>query len=43
MAHKGTIKIDGNDYEVLSCSYSMYQHVNPHYQRNDFGSIWRKY
>jgi hypothetical protein len=29
MAHKGTIKIDGNDYEVLSCSYSMYQHVNP--------------
>ena len=30
MAHKGTIKIDGKEFEVLHCSYSMHQHVNPH-------------
>jgi Hemolysin coregulated protein Hcp (TssD) len=30
MAHKGTIKIDSKDFEVLHCSYSMHQHVNPH-------------
>ncbi|AXE16397.1 hypothetical protein DR864_00970 [Runella rosea] len=30
MAHKATIKIDGTEFEVLHCSYSFHQHVNPH-------------
>lgn len=29
MAHKATLKIDGKEWEVLSCSYSFHQHVNP--------------
>lgn len=29
MAHKATIKIDGKEFEVLHCSYSLHQHVNP--------------
>ncbi|WP_149240865.1 type VI secretion system tube protein TssD [Dyadobacter sp. 32] len=30
MAHKAEITIDGKKFEVLHCSYSLHQHVNPH-------------
>lgn len=30
MAHKSKLKLDGSDFEVLHCSYSLHQHVNPH-------------
>lgn len=30
MAHKATLEIDGVKFEVLNCSYSFHQHVNPH-------------
>ncbi|MEO6282967.1 MAG: type VI secretion system tube protein TssD [Dyadobacter sp.] len=30
MAHKATLKIDNVNFEVLHCSYSFHQHVNPH-------------
>ncbi|MCF0075096.1 hypothetical protein LZD49_31720 [Dyadobacter sp. CY261] len=30
MAHKATLEIDSTKFEVLHCSYSFHQHVNPH-------------
>ena len=30
MAHKAEITIDSKKFEVLHCSYSLHQHVNPH-------------
>lgn len=30
MAHKATLEIDGANYEVLHCSYSFHQQINPH-------------
>lgn len=30
MAHKAILEIDGVKFEVLNCSYSFHQHVNPH-------------